>query len=84
MRGRIRAYNAQPAMLQLLGPQAAAALQEATRTLLEGGAADAGGSGGADDEPAAQPAAPSAPRQLALVLRHDCLHLGCSDERCAL
>lgn len=77
---RIQHFNTQPALQQRLGPEAAAALQTATVELL--GFAAAGG--GVDGLQAQAAAAAVRPPELALVFKHDCLHLGCADLHCKL
>ncbi|PRW58095.1 CSE family protein [Chlorella sorokiniana] len=82
---RILHFNSQPALQQRLGPEAAAALQAATQELLGQAAAGGGAASGAEAGAAAASAAAAfRPPELALVFKHDCLHLGCADLHCKL
>ena len=83
---RILHFNSQPALQQKLGPEGAAALQTATQELLGQAGPDGAATSGAEAGAAAAAAAAAAarPPELALVFKHDCLHLGCADLHCKL
>lgn len=84
MHARILHFNSQQALQQRLVPEAAAALQTATQELLGQAGPDGAATSGAEAGVAAAAAAAAPPPELALVFKHDCLHLGCADLHCKL